>query len=155
MKKINKTLFKEAMSKFATGITIVTINKKGIYIGKTINSFSSLSMNPPLILFSIDKKSTSLLDYKKAKYIGINILSDKQSLISSHFSTKNPKWNFKNYFITSNNVPMINNCITNLNCKKVTTITQGDHIIFICEITQLRIKNKKNPLIYFDSKYKT
>jgi len=50
---------------------------------------------------------------------------------------------------------MINNCITNLNCKKITTITQGDHIIFICEITQLRINNKKNPLIYFDSKYKT
>ena len=155
MKKINKDLFKKAMSKFATGDTIVTINKKGNYIGKTINSFSSLSMNPPLVLFSIDKKSSSLIDFKKANYIGINFLSDKQTLISNHFSTKNPKWDFIDYFIAVNKVPMIDNCIANLNCKKITALNQGDHIIFICKINQLKIDNKKNPLIYFNSKYLT
>ena len=65
MKKINKKLYKESLSKFATGIVVVGINLEGKVIGKTVNSFSSVSLNPPLILFSLDKKASSLNQYKK------------------------------------------------------------------------------------------
>ena len=78
MKKINSKLFKLAMSKFATGVTIVTLNNKGLFTGKTVNSFASLSLDPSLVLFSLDKNSSSLNNYKKAKYLGINILSYRQ-----------------------------------------------------------------------------
>ena len=56
MKKINSALFKKALSKFATGITIITMSQKENFLGKTVNSFASLSLNPPLVLFSLDKK---------------------------------------------------------------------------------------------------
>ena len=78
MKKINSKLFKLAMSKFATGVTVISINKNHEFIGKTVNSFAALSLDPPLVLFSLDKKSTSLKKYTNCKNIGINILSKKQ-----------------------------------------------------------------------------
>ena len=73
MKKINNKLFKKVLGKFATGITVVSINNKGDKIGKTVNSFTALSLSPPLVLFSLDKKSSSLIKYKKSKLFGINI----------------------------------------------------------------------------------
>ena len=92
MKKINNNYYKKAMAKFATGITVITINDDDDnFIGKTVSSFSSLSLNPPLILFSLDKKSSSLSKFIKNKSIGINILSKKKKNISIHFSKKNNK----------------------------------------------------------------
>ena len=60
MKKINKANFKKTLSTFATGITVVATKNNSILYGKTINSFSSLSLSPPLVLFSLDKKSSKL-----------------------------------------------------------------------------------------------
>ena len=153
MKKINSNLFKKSLSKFATGVTVVTINKNENYIGKTVNSFSSLSLKPHLILFSLDKKSSSIKEYKNSLNIGINILSKKQVKISKYFSQKRVKWNLKNYFIAKNNVPMIQNCIANLNCKKIEIINSGDHIIFICKVLEIMINDTHKPLIYYNSKY--
>jgi flavin reductase (DIM6/NTAB) family NADH-FMN oxidoreductase RutF len=153
MKKINPKLFRSAMSKFATGVTIITINNNNNFIGKTVNSFASLSLNPPLILFSLDKKSTSLNKYTNCKNIGINILSKKQKSLSNHFSKQSPDWDNTGYFLTKNKVPMIKNSIANLNCLKKKTISQGDHIIFICKITDILITKNNKSLIYLDSKY--
>ena len=82
MKKINKDNFKETLSKFATGITVVATNKKMILYGKTINSFSSLSLSPPLVLFSLDIKSSKLNIFKSSNSVSINILSKNQKKIS-------------------------------------------------------------------------
>ena len=153
MKKININYFRESMSKFATGITVITLNKNNFYIGKTVNSFASLSLKPPLVLFSLDKKSSSLSDYKKTKYLGINILSNKQKTISNYFSSKKPKWNDTKFFLSKNKVPMIKDCIANLNCKKIKNINIGDHVILICEVTHVLTKDPNKPLIYFNSKY--
>ena len=153
MKKINTKLFKLGMSKFATGVTVVTINNKNKYIGKTVNSFAALSLKPPLVLFSLDKKSTSLKFYINSQHIGINILANNQKKISNHFSNKSPEWDNNSFLVTSSNLPMISNALANLECKKTKTISQGDHIIFICEIINIDINNKSKPLIYLNSNY--
>ena len=67
-KKINNNNYKKAMSTFATGVTIISINDNDIFIGKTVNSFTSLSLNPPLVLFSLDKNSFSLKKFEKKIY---------------------------------------------------------------------------------------
>ena len=153
MKKINSALFKKALSKFATGITIITMSQKENFLGKTVNSFASLSLNPPLVLFSLDKKSSSINSYKKSNFFGINILSRKQKNISNHFSKNESDWKKINYFISSKNIPMIEKCIANFYCKKIKILNQGDHIIFICEVRKILINDTSKPLIYFDSKY--
>ena len=153
MKKINSNLFKLALSKFATGLTVISIQSNKKFIGKTVNSFASLSLNPPLVLFSLDKKSTSLKIYKKANYIGINILSNKQKDLSEFFAKNKPEWDNINYFLTENNIPMIKDSVTNIDCKKIKTIVQGDHLIFICKVNAIKINKNEKPLIYVNSKY--
>jgi len=153
MKKINLNLFKSSVNKFATGVTVVTINKKNEHVGKTVNSFASLSLSPPLVLFSLDKKSTSLIDYINSDFIGINILSKKQKHISNYFSIQNPDWGKTKKFLTKNKTPMIQDCVVNFDCRNFKTISEGDHIIFICKIIEVEIDKNQKPLIYLDSKY--
>ena len=119
MQKVNKSNYKKALNKYATGITITTINHDGVFIGKTVNSFSSLSLVPPLVLFSLDKKSSSLIKFKKSKNIGISFLSNKQIKISKHFAKKNNNWDSTKFFLTKNNIPLIKNCVANIACKNI------------------------------------
>ena len=153
MNKVNSNLFKLTMSKYATGVTIITIENKEKYFGKTVNSFAALSLKPPLILFSLDKKSSSLNIFKKSSFFGINILSKNQKKLSNYFSMKNPLWKNTPFTLSKNNVPIINNCVANIDCKKIKLINQGDHIIFICKINTVKINEKKKPLIYLNSEY--
>ena len=141
MKIINSQNFKKTLSKFATGITVITTSKNSILYGKTINSFSSLSLSPPLVLFSIDIKSSKLNIYKNAKFI------------SDNFAKNNPGWKDIEYSLLDNGNPIIKNCISNLDCRIQDKIKKGDHIIFICKILKVKHNDKLKPLIYFDSKY--
>jgi len=88
MKKINQKNYKKTLSKFSTGVTIVGINVNNKVIGKTVNSFSSVSLSPPLVSFSLDKKSTEINQYKNSNYLSINILNNNQKNISIIFSKK-------------------------------------------------------------------
>ena len=88
----DKKLFKKVLSKFSTGITVVGINVKGINIAKTINSFTTLSISPPLVLFSLDINASYLNKFKKSKFLSINILGKNQTDISNIFAKKDPKW---------------------------------------------------------------
>ena len=90
MKKTNIKDFKKTLSKFTTGVTVVCVKKRGIVHGKTVNSFNSLSLNPPLVLFSLGNYSSSIDTYLKSKFLTINILSKKQRNISDHFSMNDP-----------------------------------------------------------------
>jgi len=153
MKQINKKIFKKVLSKFSTGITVVSINVEGTYIGKTVNSFSTLSISPPLVLFSLDIKASSINKFKKSKFLSINILGKNQSGISNIFAKKYPKWEKVNCGLGEFKTPIINNCLANLECKKTQLLIKGDHIVFICEVLKASFKDKIKPLIYFDSNY--
>jgi len=153
MKKINKDNFKKTLSTFATGITVIATKYNSILYGKTINSFASLSLSPPLILFALDKKSSKLNIFKKSETITINILSKKQQIISNNFAKKNPDWKDIQYDSLKNGNPIIKNCVSNLDCKIINKIKKGDHIIFICEVSQVMNNDKLKPLIYYNSKY--
>ena len=153
MKKINKDNFKKALSAFATGITVVATKYNSTLYGKTINSFSSLSLSPPLVLFSLDNKSSKLNIFKKSETITINILSKNQKLISNNFAKKNPDWKDIEYVSINNGNPIITNCVSNLDCKIIDKIKKGDHLIFICKVSKVINNNKLKPLIYYNSKY--
>ena len=153
MKKVNKDNFKKTLSCFATGITVVATRYESILYGKTINSFSSLSLSPPLVLFSLDNKSSKLNIFKKSETITINILSKKQQIISNNFAKKNPDWKDIEYDSLKNGNPIIKNCVSNLDCKIIDKLKKGDHIIFICKVSQVINNDKLKPLIYYNSKY--
>ena len=153
MKKVNKENFKKTLSTFATGITIVATKNNSILYGKTINSFSALSLTPPLVLFSLDQKSSKLSIFENSKTVTINILSKKQGLISNNFAKKNPDWSKIEYDTLKNGNPIIKDCVSNLDCKIIDKIKKGDHIIFICKVIQVLNNIQSKPLIYYNSKY--
>ncbi len=153
MKKISKENFKKTLSTFATGITVVATRNNSILYGKTINSFSALSLSPPLVLFSLDKKSSKLKIFKESKTVSINILSNKQEMISNNFAKKNPDWKNIEYDVLKNGNPIIKNCVSNLDCKIEDKIKKGDHIIFICKVAHVLNNNKLQPLIYYNSEF--
>ena len=155
MKKINKKIFKKVLSKFSTGVTVVGINVEGINIGKTVNSFSALSLSPPFVLFSLDRKASSIIKFKNCEYLSINILNKKQINISKNFAEKNAPWNKTDvsYYFSKNKTPIIKNCLANLECKKIKFLIEGDHIIFICKVISFTYNDKLKPLLYFNSKY--
>ena len=153
MKKVNLKIFKKTLSKFTTGITVIATNKNSNLYGKTINSFTSLSLSPPLVLFSLDIKSSKLKIFNNSKFISINILSKKQKLISDNFAKTTPDWNNIDYKLLKNGNPIIKNCISNLDCRIMNKIKKGDHIIFICKVLKVMNNDKLKPLIYYNSKY--
>ena len=153
MKNIKIKNLKKALSKFTTGITVVSTNFDSDLYGKTINSFASLSLSPPLILFSLDLKSSKLNIFKKSKYVCINILNKRQKSLSNNFAKKNPSWNKVEYKISDYGSPIFKNCLANLECKITDQILKGDHIIFICKVLYVNYDNTKKPLVYFNSTY--
>ena len=153
MKKVNSQNFKKTLSKFSTGITVIATNKNSVLYGKTINSFSSLSLSPPLVLFSLDVKSSKLKIFKNTKFISINVLSEKQKFISDNFAKNTPDWKKIEYKLVKSGNPIIKDCISNLDCKILDKIKKGDHIIFICKVFKVMVSDGLRPLIYFNSKY--
>ena len=153
MKKINKLNFKKTLGKFATGVTVICTNDDNQIYGITVNSFSSLSLSPPLVLFSLGKSSSSINAFLKCKYLSINILSREQVNISNHFATNNQPGNNIDFFVSKKNTPFINDCIANLECKLIENFIKGDHYIFICKLINVKHNDKKKPLLYFNSKY--
>ncbi|MDC3178765.1 flavin reductase family protein [Pelagibacteraceae bacterium] len=153
MKKVNTKNFKKTLSKFSTGITVVCIKNNNLIYGKTVNSFNSLSLNPPMALFSLGNYSSSIKQFSKTKFLSINILSSKQKKLSDNFASTAPKLENIKFIEGKNKTPIIPNCIANLECELIDKIKKGDHKIFICKILEVQSNEKLKPLIYFNSKY--
>ena len=153
MRKVNIKNFKKTLSKFSTGVTVVCVKSNGFIHGKTVNSFNSLSLDPPMVLFSLGNYSSSISKFTKSKYLSINILSSKQKRTSENFASSSPELNNIKFIHGKNKTVILPNCIANLECKLIDKIKKGDHIIFICKILELQSNDKLKPLVYFNSKY--
>ncbi len=154
MKKVNKLNFKKTLSKFTTGVTVVCVKNNDVILGKTVNSFNSLSLNPPMVLFSLGNYSSSINKYMFSKYLTINILSKKQKKISDNFALKRPNLKNIDFFDGKYKTVLIKGCIANLECKLINKIKKGDHVVFICEVLNISKNDNLKPLMYFNSRYK-
>jgi flavin reductase (DIM6/NTAB) family NADH-FMN oxidoreductase RutF len=125
------------------------------FFGMTINSFTSVSLEPPLVLFCIDNKSANLSYFKKNKYFSFNILSQQQQELSSAFSTpkNSQKWFVAPYFFSKYGNPIFYDSLAFIECKRHKVIKIGDHHIIIGEIVDFGKINNSQPLLYFSGKY--
>ena len=130
MKKVNTKNFKKTLSKFSTGITVVCVKNNNSIYGKTVNSFNSLSLKPPMVLFSLGNYSSSIKQFSKTNFLSINILSSKQKKLSDNFASTTPKLENIKFIEGKNKTVIIPNCIANLECELMDKIKKGDHIIF-------------------------
>jgi flavin reductase (DIM6/NTAB) family NADH-FMN oxidoreductase RutF len=146
---MNISTYKKVLSKYATGITIVTKKNKNDFItGITVNSFVSISLKPAYISWSLDKTTSSFKKFNNLKFFNIYILSSKQTNVSNYFSSKNE---IKKKSVIVRNLFKYN--LAELNCKTIKKINIGDHLFFIGKVLNVKLKKEKKPLIYFASKY--
>ena len=147
---MNISRYKKVLSKYATGITVITKKSKNSLItGITVNSFVSISLKPAYISWSLDKTTSSYKKFYNLKFFNIYFLSEKQTNVSNYFSSRNEIQ--KNSTIVKN---LLKNNLAELNCKTVKKINIGDHLFFVAKVLQFKLKKEKKPLIYFSSKYK-
>lgn len=125
------------------------------FFGMTINSFTSISLDPPLISFSIDNRSSNLALFKKNRYFSLNILSDQQQLLSGAFATpKNSiKWGVEPYFFAKKGSPIFQNSLAFFECRKHKIIKIGDHHVVFGEVIDFDKVNDGKPLLYYSGKY--
>lgn len=144
-------MFRDAMGKFATGITVVTTEDDGEIMGMTVNAFMSISLNPKLIAISIDKKATLYNKLQETKKFGVSMLKENQKELSMIFA-KQMKNDRKINYTYQDGVPVIKDTLAMLSCSVKDMIKAGDHMIFIGEVTDITI-NDSDPILYFNGAY--
>lgn len=146
---------REAMGCFATGITVVTTRgPKGELVGITANSFSSVSLDPALVLFSLDRRIYSLSTILSTDRFAIHVLGREQKHISNQFaSSMTDKWSGIDYEISEHGCPVLLEALAVFECKTEHTYDGGDHIIFVGRILKMKASSQGEPLIYFRGKY--
>ena len=146
------------MSCFGTGITVVTTRTtERQSVGLTVNSFTSVSLDPPLVSFCLDKKAHLYPVFRKASFFAINILSEHQMAVSQHFANfrLNPAPP-RIWAKSRTECPILSQTLGWMVCRKTAAYKGGDHIIFLGEVIQLSKRlNELNPLLYFQRRYRT
>ena len=150
----NKDL-KNIFSKFATGVTAVTFkDSKGLNLGITVNSYTSLSLNPPLILWCLDKNSDLYEEITNLDNYIINFLSEEQRDIANSLAQKNDHILNEDQFISIDQGLVIKDSIGWLSCSKNQIIDSGDHSILIADVNDSKII-EGYPLIFWGSDYRS
>jgi flavin reductase (DIM6/NTAB) family NADH-FMN oxidoreductase RutF len=153
---IDSHAFRAACGKFSTGVTIVTaLGPDRSPHGMTVNSFTSVSLDPPLVLVCIDRKATILPKLESAEFIGINVLSEDQRDLSAQFARRGTdRFEAVPWFPGEFGVPLIEGVLAYYECAVSKILDGGDHLIFIAQVRHLRCFEGR-PLLYFASGYRS
>lgn len=147
--------FRRALGKFATGVTVVTTRDDGgEHIGVTANSFNTVSMDPPLILWSIDKGAYSLPAYKEADYFVVNVLGNEQVEISNRFASRGEE-KFSGIDIEEGvgGVAKVRDAAAHLECRTWRVYEGGDHLIIVGEVVRYAYREAGSALVFHNGRY--
>ncbi|SEQ54535.1 NADH-FMN oxidoreductase RutF, flavin reductase (DIM6/NTAB) family [Virgibacillus subterraneus] len=150
---MDNRLFRDAMGKFATGITIVTTEYNGEIMGMTVNAFMSVSLDPKLIAISIDEKARMYDKLQVTKKFGLSILTEDQKDLSMIFA-KQINNDREIAYLRQDNIPVLDASIATLSCHVKETANAGDHMIFIAEVTDVKM-NGGDPILFYGGQYHT
>lgn len=151
---IDSIKLRNALGSFATGITVVTaLGKQGQKVGMTVNSFNSVSLDPPLVLWSIDRQSNCFDDFMQAEAYAVHVLSHAQQTVSDTFATSgSDKFASISCQTGLNGVPVLPDYSACFECKIANKFEGGDHIILVGEV--LRFDDKESrPLVFYRGGY--
>jgi flavin reductase (DIM6/NTAB) family NADH-FMN oxidoreductase RutF len=146
---IDSTELRRCLGTFVTGVTVITaLDADGQPEGITANSFSSLSLDPPLIVWSLRLNARSFNTYQNAERFAVNILAQDQVHISNRFAASGIK-RFEGVAHTSgiDGVPLIDGCAAYLECRLQATYPGGDHALFVARVERIQV-NDRPPLAY-------
>ncbi|MCH8981713.1 flavin reductase family protein [candidate division KSB1 bacterium] len=154
---VSPELFRNTLAKFCTGVTIVTTkNQEGMH-GLTVNAFTSVSLDPPLILVCIQKNGLSHSTLCECEAFVVNILSEEQKELSDRFANpaldSEERFRDLNFRVSENGVPILAGNLGHLECRVVNQFEGGDHTIFIGQVENGDFSAGKQPLLFYESRY--
>ena len=170
MKKIDEALFKNAMSQFASGVTVITASSEGQDHGMTASAFCSLSLDPPLVLVCVKRENRMWHALKKSAGFGVHLLSREQESLSNRFAggivDEEGKWRpwppdrdkFADLEIArgrASEAPLFSGALATLDCLHHDALDGGDHTIFVGRIVEASAQERgaTEPLLYFSGRY--
>jgi len=147
--------FRRALGQFATGVTVVTARAKdGRNVGMTVNSFASVSLDPPLVLWSVSRQAASFADFAEASHFAVNILAANQHHLSRQFSTPLiDKFEGVEISPGAAGCPLLTGASANFVCRKVRQMDGGDHVIFLGEVEEYKWRESE-PLVFHSGRYR-
>lgn len=143
--------FRDALGRFATGVTIVTASTgTGRPVGATMSSFNSVSLDPPLVLFSVGHRLRSLDAFRAAAGFAIHVLGQEQAALAQRFGRSAPeKWDGLAYTRGHGAAPVIAGALAHFECRPHARHRAGDHDVFIVEVVRHRIRAGGEPLLFY------
>lgn len=147
--------FRNALGQFPTGVCVVTAHAEdGEDLGMTMSSFNSLSLDPPLVLFSIDRRANSLPKWQAAGGYAINVLAESQKAVSNRFAQPlSNKWAGVDFDRGFADAPLLAGGAATFQCAPYAQHDAGDHVLFIAEVRKFRVHADRAPLIFCKGAY--
>lgn len=152
---IDKKKFRDALGNFATGVCVVTVApEQGRPIGMTINSFSSVSLEPPLVLWSIQNNSECFDIFNAADKFALNVLSTEQEGHSGFYAKKGEHTlDASHYCLGRTGSPVFRNALASFECRVWARYPGGDHQIIVGEVLEFSTHPSGRPLLFYKGKY--
>ncbi|MDF1722178.1 MAG: flavin reductase family protein [Minwuia sp.] len=148
---------RDAMGCFATGITVITaLDADGRHVGLTANSFNSVSLDPPLVLFSLDRRANCVDAFRTDLGFAVNVLGEEQQAVSNHFASKaDDKFADLEFDwqVGGNGCALLDGAIASFECVTDALHDGGDHVIVVGRVTRLNRVEGASPLLYFQGQY--
>ncbi len=154
--KFDSQDYRTALGCYATGVAVVSVlDDEGLPRGVTVNSFNSVSLEPPLVSFCIDRAAFSFPCFQNAEHFVVNVLAEPQEALSVRFASPKPdKWDGIPYDVWESGAPILPGCLVNLECALDALHDAGDHIIVVGKVTKLAMGAAgSRPLLYFRGAY--
>jgi flavin reductase (DIM6/NTAB) family NADH-FMN oxidoreductase RutF len=154
---VDPRAFRQALGQFATGVAVITAEGAGGQpIGLTMSSFNSVSIDPPLILFSIDRKAFSLQAMTEAKGYAVNILGRDQEHLSNKFARAlGDKWEAVEHTLGHEAAPLLAGALAHFECAPYAQYDGGDHVIFVGRVVKFSAYPANEPLVFFRGAYRS
>jgi len=149
--------FRKTLGCFATGVTVITVDREGEVHGMTANAFASVSLDPMLVLVCVDHRARTHAHLHEKKRFGINVLSELQRAISEYYARSTETHQHAEdagarFDRTRHGTPVLYGALAYLECRLQTAHEAGDHTIFIAEVEDVVVREGE-PLLFFRGKY--
>jgi flavin reductase (DIM6/NTAB) family NADH-FMN oxidoreductase RutF len=149
--------FRAALGMFATGVTIVTARTaEGQLIGLTANSFNSVSLAPPLVLWSLSRAAASMAAFSGGSHYAINVLANDQKALAERFAMKGAdRWSGVTFDLGAGGAPLLHGAAATFECFNRSRYEEGDHVIFVGEVERCAHRHGASPLLFHGGRYFT
>jgi len=146
---------RKAFGHFASGVTIVTaVSSDGSNVGMTVSSFNSVSLDPPMVLWSAGTQAPEYGSFAVCKKFAVHVLSETQAELSNRFATPDiDKFSGVEWQLSEHGLPVMSSCPMCLQCETVNCHDAGDHKILIGRVIEADINSDEPPLLYYGSAY--